>query len=183
MPSPAVPPRLFGDRSRFAAELDGAPDRPEGTGPPGDLRRVGLWAAGHWLTCDDDTVYVPQFRHSLGRTLAWLRSGPDLRPPFPGLSPAENFQRVLAADTPADAPSAADAADAPTDWPPAMPWGPTTDNLRTMLFRVGPGHLALAFQFWREDHHDPAERGVVVVAELPEAEYIGVLEDLLAALG
>jgi hypothetical protein len=55
---------LLGDKSTFAAEV-GDPDGP-------DLRRVDLWVAGQWLTCDDNTVYVPQFRLSVAGTLDGL---------------------------------------------------------------------------------------------------------------
>lgn len=35
--------RIFGDKQRFAAEV--------GDGDDSRVRRVDLWAAGHWLTC------------------------------------------------------------------------------------------------------------------------------------
>jgi hypothetical protein len=48
------------------------------------------------------------------------------------------------------------------------------------VFRDGE-RLAITFEFWR-DTHPPEERGRVFVAELPEAEFIGTLEQVLAAL-
>ncbi|MFI6082566.1 hypothetical protein ACIBBB_16580 [Streptomyces sp. NPDC051217] len=44
---------LLGDKDRFAAEV-GEWDHA--------LRRVDLWAAGQWLTCDDNMAFVKQFR-------------------------------------------------------------------------------------------------------------------------
>ena len=60
-------------------------------------------------------------------------------------------------------------------------WGPTTDNLLSHVFRVGD-RLVITFEFWREAHRFPDERGVVFVAELPEVEFVAVLEAMLAAL-
>ena len=36
--------------------------------------------AGRWLTCDDNTAFVPQFSMSVQDTVNWLRSGCDLSP-------------------------------------------------------------------------------------------------------
>lgn len=59
---------LLGDKDRFAAEVGQWWHAPS-------LRRVDLWAAGQWLTCDDNTAYVPQFRLSVQRTAAGVRAG------------------------------------------------------------------------------------------------------------
>ncbi|MGC5004676.1 hypothetical protein ACLQ2L_19640, partial [Streptomyces sp. DT203] len=67
---------ILGDKRRFAAEV----------GEQGQLRRVDLWAAGKWLTCDDNMAYVPQFRRDVLDTAAWLQSGEGFSMPFAGLS-------------------------------------------------------------------------------------------------
>lgn len=155
----------FGDRSRFAAEVG------EFYSANGQLRRVDLWAAGRWLTCDDHCVYVPQFLGSVANTIRWLRSGRDLSMPFPGLPPEETFRRLYEADDDARG----------RFWVLLHNWGPTTDNVLPLLFRQGD-HLTIAFKFWREAHHDPEERGVIFVTELPESELLSVLEQLRDAL-
>lgn len=45
--------RRFGDRAMFAVEV--------GAIMPPAFRTVDLWAAGRWLTTDDNVVYVPSF--------------------------------------------------------------------------------------------------------------------------
>jgi hypothetical protein len=62
-----------------------------------------------------------------------------------------------------------------------MAWGPTTDNVRAVLFREGDT-ASMPFSFWRESHHDPAELGRVFVAELPERELLWVLHEAAWAL-
>jgi uncharacterized protein (TIGR02996 family) len=156
--------RRFGDRRRFAVEVGEFyfPDRTN--------RRVDLWAASRWLTCDDHNVRVGQFRHSVEHTIGWLRSGPDLALPFPGLSPEETFGRLYEVD------------DGLRErfWG-LLRWGPTTDNVSALLFRHRD-HLVITFQFWRDTHPNPEERGVIFVAELPESELLEVLEQLRDAL-
>ena len=154
---------LFGDKGRFAAEVGEFWDGSD------QGRRVDLWAAGRWLTCDDNTAFVPQFVMSVRSTLDWLRWGCDLSVPFPGLSPAEAHRRLLDLDD----------GSRQRFWFPL--WGPTTDNVTGHVFRVGD-RLVITFEFWREEHHIPEELGRVFVAELPEAEFLDVLERMLAEL-
>jgi hypothetical protein len=45
------------------------------------------------------------------------------------------------------------------------------------------GLLSITLEFWRETHQPPDQRGEVFVAEVPEAELINVLEQLIATLG
>lgn len=153
----------LGNKQRFAAEVgeycDGDPQ----------LRRVDLWAAGIWLTCDDNAAFVPQFRMSVEGTVDWLRSGCDLTMPFPGLSPEEVHRRLLDVDD----------GSRERFWFPM--WGPTTDNVTGHLFRVGD-RLVIPFEFWRPTHPRPDELGRVFVAELPEAELLRALDQMLAAL-
>jgi len=155
--------RLFGDKSRFAAEVGEFWENNHA------LRRVDLWAADHWLTCDDNTAFVPQFCISVRGTLKWLSSGRDLSPPIPDLPPTELHRRLVELDD-------------DLSWRRRCPdWGPTTDGVRGHLFRVGD-RLVITFEFWRETHPVPEERGAVFVAELPETEFIDVLGQMLALL-
>lgn len=153
-------PILVGDKRRFAAEVGE---------PLGELHRVDLWAAGHRLTCDDNAAFVPHFCMCVRATLARLRSGPNLSPPDPGLSIEEAHRRLLEVGC---------GSSEPFRFPS---WGPTTDNVRGHLLQTGKS-LSLALEFWREEHRPAEERGVVFVAEIPEAELIDVLERLIAAL-
>ena len=76
---------LLGNKDTFAAEVGDA----DGT----DLRRVDLWAVGQWLTCDDNTVYVPQFRHYVGLTRDRVVAEAV---PSPGPSAVAAHRRLLA---------------------------------------------------------------------------------------
>lgn len=64
---------LFGDRATLAFEV-GDPSTESAA-----LRRVDHWAAGRWLTCDDNTVFVPQYCRSLESALRELRAADDGR--------------------------------------------------------------------------------------------------------
>jgi hypothetical protein len=154
---------LFGDKQRFAAEVG------EFCAGNRQLRREDLWAAGRWLTCDDNTVCVAQLCMSVRGSISWLRWGCDLTQPFAEVDAAEAHRRLLAVDD----------GSRERYWFPL--WGPTTDNISAHVFRAGD-RLTIPFEFWRKTHHRPEELGVVFVAELPEVELVRVLEDMLAAL-
>jgi hypothetical protein len=83
---------VIGDKQRFAAEVG------ESWQGHKTLRRVDLWAAGVWLTCDDNNAFVPQFCADVRRTVNWLRSGCDLSPPFSEGTPADMHRKLLALD-------------------------------------------------------------------------------------
>ncbi|MBM9507925.1 hypothetical protein [Actinacidiphila acididurans] len=162
---------LLGDKQRFAAEV-GEWDQA--------LCRVDLWAAGKWLTCDDNMAFGPQFRRDVRDTAAWLRSGQASAPPFPGLSPQATHRRLmLRAGTD-------DETEAEFEFRSrfrVLDWGPTTDNVTAHLFRDGD-HLAITLQFWRDAHlaKHPEDAGEVFLATLPTREFVATLEDLVAAL-
>ncbi|CAM5281952.1 hypothetical protein [Streptomyces atroolivaceus] len=161
---------LLGDKSRFAAEV----------GEPGPLCRVDLWAAGKWLTCDDNLVYVPQFRRDVRDTAAWLRSGEGSPLPFAGLS-AEATHRRLRQHAGHDDESEADYQLHSRFG--VLLWGPTTDNVMAYLFHEGD-RLVITLEFWREEHlvHHPDDAGAVFGVEVPADEFIGILEGIAAAL-
>jgi hypothetical protein len=60
------------------------------------LRRVDLLAADQWLTCDDNLVFVTQFRSAVADTADWVRSGHGSPLPIAGMSPAAVHRRLLA---------------------------------------------------------------------------------------
>ncbi len=154
---------LFGDKQRFAAEVGEFWDGSD------QMRRGDLWAAGRWLTCDDNTAYVPQFCMSVRDTLNWLRSDCDVSLPHPGGSPAEIHRRLLDVDD----------GSREQFWFPL--WRPTTDNVSGHVFRDGE-RLAITLEFWRQTHEPAYERGQVFVAELPEYELVSILEQMLDTL-
>jgi hypothetical protein len=155
----------FGDRSRLCIEV-GPADREQ---PADSMRVVDVWAADRWLTCDDNSVYVPHFAGCVQRAVArllsdsWHRRGR----PHPAVSVADCYRR-LRAEAEVDN----------TEYLAYrfMDWGPTADNVSMLLFEEG-GTAYLPFSFWRPDHHDPSEVGRVFVAELPAWELAGVLND------
>jgi hypothetical protein len=157
--------RWFGDRSRFAIEIG------EFYGDDITPRRVDVWAAGIWLTCDDNSVYVPFFAGRLQRAVGSLLVDPTYRRlgrPYPELSIEDNYRRLRA-----------EAEEDNTDYRAygfMDDWGPTADNVGMLLFREG-GTAYLPFAFLRPDHHDPSELGRVFVAELPERELALVLHE------
>lgn len=139
----------LGDKSRFAVEIGDW---------HGGLCRVDLWAAGQWLTCDDNWAYVSQFRHTVQSDCAWLVAGGGSPTPFPGLSLAATHRRLLA-----------DSEGLREQWWFLL-WGPTTDNVSAHLFRDGD-HLTITLQFWRERHLrlHPEHVGVVFVVAIDTA--------------
>jgi hypothetical protein len=161
---------LFGNISRFAIEVGDFLNETK------QFRRVDVWAADHWLTCDDNHAFVSPFIGKLKGTLGRLLRDPQysvkMGRPFPELSPGENHKRLCA--------------DAVTDnteylYYSFMDWGETTDKVRMHLFREG-GTAFLPFSFWRETHHDSSELGQVFVAELTEWELLSVLHEAAWAM-
>ncbi|MEV8360981.1 hypothetical protein [Streptomyces niveus] len=154
---------LLGDKDRFAAEVGEWNHA---------LRRVDLWAAGQWLTCDDNMAFVKQFRLAVLNTAAWLRSGQGSPPPFTGLSPTATHKRLML--------RAGDDDETEAEYElrsrfQTLSWGPTTDNVTAYLFREGDD-LTITLQFWREPPERAAE---IFVAEIPAAEFVETLEDLV----
>ncbi|MFC5201902.1 hypothetical protein [Streptomyces kaempferi] len=162
---------LLGDKDRFAAEVG---EREH------SLRRVDLWAAGQWLTCDDNMAFVRQLRSDVVDTVAWLRSGGGSPMPFDDLSPKATHRRLMHRS------GADDETEEEYEFRSqfqTLSWGPTTDNVTTHLFRVAD-RLVLTLQFWREEHlvRHPDHVGRVFVAEVPTEEFVGILEGLAAVL-
>lgn len=137
---------------------------------------MDLWAADQWLTCDDNMVFVEQFRRSVEETAVSVRSGRIPPLPVAGLSAVATHRRFGTA----------------TDDDPIcqlreqfrfLCWGPTTDNLQTFAFRDGDD-LVITLQFWREGHllDHPEHVGRIFEVTIEPAEFAGILEELDSAL-
>jgi hypothetical protein len=160
----------FGDKARLAVEVG------DWSGPA--LRRVDLWAAGQWLTCDDNTVYVPQFRRAVSKTAAGLRAGHGESLPFAGLSTSAAHRRIISGEGNEEEDDALR-----TRFRIFSDWGPTTDNVEALLFRDGE-RVEITWHFWREAHlrRHPEHTGTVFAVEIRAAELAAILGDLVAAL-
>lgn len=138
----------------------------------GGLRRVDVYAAGQWLTCDDNMAYVQQLRWSVQHDRDRLDSINYLPPPLSGLPPATVHRQLWVSD------------DGLREQWPFLQSGPTTDNVLALLFRDGD-RLVITAEFWREEHlrRHPEDVGAVFVAEIDAEELSGVLQSVVAALG
>lgn len=158
---------VLGDKRGFGVEIG------EWVDPL--LRRVDLWAADQWLTCDDNLAFVMQFRMSVAATARWMRSGGGLPVPFADLSPIAAHRRLLGEHR-----------DREENYERYrfLTWGPTTDNLLACLFRE-KDRLAITFEFWREEHllEHPEHRGTVFAAELRTGEFLAILEESAEVVG
>jgi hypothetical protein len=155
----------FGVRSQFAFVI--GPRDP--ARPISGVRDVDVYAAGHWLTCDDSHAYLPHFTQCLMREVSALLDDDSrgrFTRPYPELSPADNHRRLRA--------EARDGDNRAHLYHRFMDWGPTSDNVSAHLF-VGDGIASIPFSFWRPEHHDRSELGQVFIAELPERELLRVL--------
>ncbi|MCG5471504.1 hypothetical protein LADH09A_005498 [Micromonospora sp. LAH09] len=134
------------------------------------LRVVDLWAAGKWLTTDDNAAYVPSFAHYLRLEAERVRRG-DVPPcPFPGRAPEEIF-RLLRTD---------ETEFAQQFW--FLRWNETVDNVSTFAYL--DDDLVIMFEFWRGTHPFPDELGKIFVARIPREEFTSIGEaaaDLLEA--
>jgi hypothetical protein len=161
----------FGEEAKFAMCVKGQPSEPPHS------RIIDVYAAGRWLTCDDNSVYVPHFAGMLesevGRLLLTDTRGYQPRP-YPQLSIAENYQRLSAANMANDG----DETDYRRYWHAMfMNWGPTADNVGALLFREADTAY-IPFIFWRQGHHDPSELGHVFVAEVSVWELASILHQV-----
>jgi hypothetical protein len=147
--------RQIGDRATFAVEVGDVESR--------SLRVVDLWAAGTWLTVDDNVVYLPSFSRHMRLDAQRVRQG-DIRPcPFPGHAPEDIF-RLLHEDE--------------SEFPEQfwfMRWGETVDNVSTYAYL--DNDLVIVFQFWRASHPVPEEMGKTFVARLPADQFVAVVEE------
>jgi hypothetical protein len=126
------------------------------------IRRVDIWIAKKWLTCNDNSAYLPTFCPDVEDAIWWLYSDPQLELPFSGLSVTENHIRVRAERGKS------------RERHRFFNWGPTTDNVICFLFR----HLAslhLTFEFWRDNHHDSTDMGRVFTVAITERELLRTL--------
>ncbi|MCP2337373.1 hypothetical protein [Actinomadura rupiterrae] len=160
---------LLGDKRRFAVEVG---DR---DGPA--LRQVDLWVADQWVTCEDNRVFVEQFRHDLARTAAGIGSAEHLPPTLVGLSPTATHRRLAIGTRNGEQEYER------FGFFHRWGWGPTTDNVTSFLWQHDH-HLVVTVEFWRKDHllAHPEHAGTVFVAELPAAELAQILAEAVTTL-
>jgi hypothetical protein len=147
--------RRFGDRATFAVEVGDV------TAP--SLRVVDLWAAGTWLTTDDNEVFVPSFVLCLRSAASQVRRR-DVAPcPFLERSPEEIF-RLLQADD--------ETGFREQFW--LMNWGVTVDNVSSYAYL--DDDLVIVFRFWRAEHPFPEDRETIFVARISPDDFAAALD-------
>jgi hypothetical protein len=155
--------KLFGDRTTFAIEVGANDARHPST------RTVDIWIDGRSMSCDDNTVYVPQFQHLIGLDLARVLNESFVFAPYNCKDPTEIHHRLRS-----------DATDLPEQY-----WflhcGPTTDNMATYLFKCEEG-LVITSEFWRPTHRPANEIGLIFQTKLKVNDLIRTLDQTIDAL-
>jgi hypothetical protein len=144
----------FGDRARFGVEI--------GEATSSALRVVDLWAAGTWLTTDDNTAYAPSLSHYMRREADRVRRGDVPRRPFPG-RPPEEVHRLLRADQ---------TGFAQQFW--FLRWSEIVDNVPTFAYL--DDDLVIMFEFRRTNHRFPEDTGTCFVSRIPPAEFASIAD-------
>ncbi|GAA0552924.1 hypothetical protein GCM10010172_39300 [Paractinoplanes ferrugineus] len=129
------------------------------TTPPA-LRVVDLWAAGKWLTTDDNTAYTPSLSHYMRLEADRVRRGDVPSCPFPGRPPAEIFQLLRADETEF----------AQQFW--FMRWSEIVDNVSAFAYL--DDDLVIMFGFWRTNHRFTDDLGTGFVTRIPPAEFASI---------
>lgn len=127
------------------------------------LRVVDLWAAGKWVTTDDNSVYVPSFSWSMRLDAERVRRRDVEACPFPGSEPDDTFRLLQAGKTEFRE----------KFW--FMRWGETVDNVSAYTYL--DDDLVIIFGFWRESHPFPEDMGTVFVARVPPDEFVATVEE------
>nr|WP_231956832.1 MULTISPECIES: hypothetical protein [unclassified Actinoplanes] len=131
----------------------------------GELRTVDLWAAGKWLTTEDNTVFLPTFIGFLRSTAAKVRRRQVSPCPFPEHSPEEVFQLLYADDE--------------TDFREQfwlMHWGENVDNVTSYAY-LDADDLVIVFSHRRAEHHPAGGPDKVSVTRIPADEFATVLDE------
>jgi hypothetical protein len=147
--------RRFGDRATFAVGV-GEIESPA-------LRTVDLWAAGKWLTTDDNVAYVPSFSRYMRLDAERVRRR-DVQPcPSPGRALEEIFRSLHTDKT----------GFREQFW--FMRWSETLDNVSAYAYL--DDDLVIVFQFWRTSHPFPEDLGKAFLARLPPDEFVEIVEE------
>jgi hypothetical protein len=152
--------RQFGDRATFCVEIGGI-------ATPG-LRVVDVWAAGTWLTTNDNAAYVPSYTGLMRCDVERVRRG-DIPPcPFPGRAPEEVY-RLLRADQ---------TGFGQRFW--LLQWGETMDNVSAYAYL--DGELVIVFE--HRPTNDPADKhlGRVSAVRIPPDEFATTVKEAAAVL-
>lgn len=126
---------LLGDERRFAVEV----------GDGSVLRRVDLWVAGQWVTCEGGRVFVEQFCSCVACIVAVVRAGGIPARPFAGASSAAAHRRLRCGFVGGGREFER------FGFFRRWGWGPADDSVASFLW-WDEGCLVIAMGFWRERH-------------------------------
>ncbi|WP_343447795.1 hypothetical protein [Micromonospora schwarzwaldensis] len=147
--------RRFGDRAIFAVEV--------GESISSELRVVDLWAAGKWLTTDDNVAFLPSFLRFLRSSAAQVRRRDVQACPYLERTPEEIFGLLKADETEFREQFC------------FMTWGETVDNVSRYAWM--DDDLVIVFAFRRPAHPFPEDLGRVFVARIPPDAFATTLEE------
>lgn len=165
--------QIIGKKEIFALELFD-PEQEAKT------RVVNIFVAGRNLSCDDNTVFVPQFLLSLERSSESLKNKLDylkFEKYFLGMCASDAHNFIVNSYDEKQQFDEGDMFEAHS----FMRWGPTTDNVFCFLIPIGD-ELFLTYSFWRDSHANSDEIGVANGVRITPFDIIVILDGAISEL-
>ena len=166
---------IIGDKNAFAIDV--------GVNYQGNqIRKIDVVINNQYVCVDDNSAFVPQFITSLAFDIEQLKKADfnKFDNYFEGLTVPEIHEFILNTRT-----EGAEEFDLEDDqiYPLHcfLDWGPTTDNISSFLIPKNK-EMYLTHQFWREEHINKIEIGVINITKVEIEEIIGTLEKTILIL-
>lgn len=152
---------ILGNENNYAFKIENDENK--------NFKIVDIIAQNRYLSCDDNSVYLPQFISSVEQEIENLekKNYATYEKNHEHKSVVEIHKLMME-----------DENEEMFSLHRFMSWGPTTDNITAFLF-VHNNELILSYEFWREGHEVKEEINHVFYLKVEKCELIGLLNKLL----
>lgn len=146
------------------------------------LKVVDIIIGNRYVSCDDNTVYLPQFINDVKSTLKSLQHiDYTTYDKYYKNKTIEEIHQFISSNW-EEGSESFDIEDGQIySLHRFMDWGPTTDNITSLLF-LYKNELILTYQFWREGHDVKEEINRVNYIKVNKLNLIEILENLVHEL-
>lgn len=165
---------IIGNKDIYGFEL--------GNNESKSLKVVDIIIGNRYVSCDDNTVYLPQFINDVKSTLESLQHiDYTTYDKYYKNKTIEKIHQFISGNWEEGSESFNIEDGQVYSLHRFMDWGPTTDNITSLLFLYN-NELILTYQFWREGHEVKEEINRVNYVKVKKSNLIETLENLVHEL-